>query len=57
MPRWTIDAISHGWLSHSGDDCTNGGKFFGYRYQKPGDEAITVLFDVNGYIAGIQAQV
>jgi hypothetical protein len=58
MPRQSIDAILLGWLPiQSSENCTNDGKFFGFRYQIPGDEAITLLFDKNGYIAGIQAQV
>jgi hypothetical protein len=58
MPRESMEAMFLGWVPiESNEDCTNDGKFFGFRYQIPGDEAITLLFDTNGYIAGIQAQV
>ena len=39
----------------TGDD--SGSYFRGNRYTKDGDEASMLLFDVNGYIAGMQVAV
>ncbi|CAL1531625.1 unnamed protein product, partial [Lymnaea stagnalis] len=38
-------------------ECSTTGKWRGARYTKGGDEAVVLLFDVNGYIAGIQTGV
>ncbi|XP_076461596.1 uncharacterized protein LOC143294064 [Babylonia areolata] len=52
LPRTAVDAQDEGWtqISH----CDNNGTFRGNRYIKDNDYAVILLFDVNGYIAGIQ---
>ena len=39
------------------DDCTNGGKYYGNRYVYGSDNSISLLFDRQGQIAGIQMNV
>ncbi|XP_013395237.1 uncharacterized protein LOC106162480 [Lingula anatina] len=53
MPRTTKDAVSDGWKLDS--KCGSNSQFMGNRYIKDGDTAVMLLFDKNGYIAGIQA--
>ncbi|XP_046542604.1 uncharacterized protein LOC124252952 [Haliotis rubra] len=53
MPRIEADALRKGWLKVS--DCGDTSKFAGRRYVKDGDTAVVLIYDVNGYIAGIQA--
>lgn len=55
QPRLLRDALAQGWTSVS-TTCENDGKFSGFRY-KLNDDAIYLLFDKNGVIAGIQALV
>ncbi|OXA64171.1 uncharacterized protein LOC110852818 [Folsomia candida] len=59
VPRTTKEALSQGWTLAS-TNCNNGGKFNGFRYiHKPNasftESSIVPLYDVNGVIAGIQA--
>lgn len=35
----------------------SGSKFLGSRYRKNGDPGVSTLYDVNGYIAGLQTSV
>lgn len=43
------------WTNISGNDCTNGGKYNGFRYiEKAETPGMALLFDVQGTIAGIQ---
>ncbi|GFN75347.1 hypothetical protein PoB_000185300 [Plakobranchus ocellatus] len=55
QPRTTAEAISQGFTKIS--DCDVNAKWRGARYVKDGDYALTLLFDVNGFIAGIQTSV
>jgi len=52
MPRTTQDAVSQGF--HKISDCDTTAQWRGNRYVKGTDYAVILLFDVNGYIAGIQ---
>merc|ERR1711936_161251 len=52
MPRTTKDAVSQGF--HKISDCDTTAQWRGNRYVKGTDYAVILLFDVNGYIAGIQ---
>ena len=56
MPRNTVDAKRDGWTLVS-TTCENDGKFSGFRYVDPNDDAIVLMYDVNGYVAGIQSLV
>jgi hypothetical protein len=42
------------WTSLSGSDCTNGGKFNGFRYVPKDQPSIVTIYDVKGKIAGFQ---
>jgi len=57
LPRTVADALNAGWaLDDKAGNCgTKGSYFNGNRYTKNGDQAAMLLFDKNGYIAGIQA--
>jgi len=55
MPRSEADAKRQGWTKIA--DCDNNSKFRGIRYVKDNDYAVILLFDVQGYIAGIQCGV
>ncbi|ESO95123.1 hypothetical protein LOTGIDRAFT_160886 [Lottia gigantea] len=55
LPRSVHDAHKDGFKKISG--CDNSSPFRGERYVKDGDYAVVLLFDKNGYIAGIQAGV
>ncbi|KAL3847552.1 hypothetical protein ACJMK2_018457 [Sinanodonta woodiana] len=52
MPRTQQDALSEGWVMKS--DCNAGRHFAGRRCWKDNDPSVMILYDVNGYIAGIQ---
>jgi len=52
MPRTASDAVSKGFKKI--DDCNANGNYRGARYIKDNDFALVLLYDVNGYIAGIQ---
>lgn len=52
LPRTAHDATAHGWTKIA--DCDENSKFRGVRYVKNNDYAVVLLYDVNGYIAGIQ---
>ncbi|XP_071090508.1 uncharacterized protein [Haliotis cracherodii] len=52
MPRTEAHAVTEGWSKVS--DCQETPKFAGKRYVKDGDTAVVLIYDVNGYIAGIQ---
>jgi len=52
MPRTVPEATSQGW--HKISDCDTSAAWRGARYIKGSDYAVILLFDVNGYIAGIQ---
>ncbi|KAH3787370.1 uncharacterized protein LOC127842517 [Dreissena polymorpha] len=55
VPRTIPEATSHGWVKmDTGTTCQNG-PFLGERFWKDGDLGVILLFDVHGYIAGIQA--
>ncbi|XP_071089942.1 uncharacterized protein [Haliotis cracherodii] len=53
LPRTESDAIEDGYSLIS--NCGENSKFAGKRYAKDGDTAVILIFDVNGYIAGLQA--
>ncbi|XP_078669994.1 uncharacterized protein LOC144910589 [Branchiostoma floridae x Branchiostoma belcheri] len=54
VPRKESDAKAADWTAfHSGTEC-NGAFYNGYRFIKDNDPAVMLLFDKNGYIAGIQ---
>jgi len=55
QPRTEADAKAAGWTMMS--DCSSEGPFRGKRYVKGDDYAIILLYDVNGYIAGMQCGV
>jgi len=58
-PRTVADAEANGWTKIS-EDCTDGAKFPGIRYAFPGLETgpdMVLIFDVNGYIAGMHSVV
>ncbi|XP_064652429.1 uncharacterized protein LOC135503070 [Lineus longissimus] len=52
MPRTESDAIYYGWTKNG--DCSDSAFYRGKRYIKDNDPGVMLLFDVNGYIAGIQ---
>jgi len=52
MPRTVSEATSQGF--HKISDCDTTAAWRGARYIKGSDYAVILLFDVNGYIAGIQ---
>ncbi|XP_062580237.1 uncharacterized protein LOC134242184 [Saccostrea cucullata] len=54
MPRTEADAKHQGFTMISGCGHPN---FLGKRYMKNNDPAVILIYDVNGYIAGIQAGV
>ena len=55
QPRQLSAMKANSWTNLSGEDCTNGGKYNGFRYientETPG---LALLYDVQGTIAGIQ---
>jgi len=55
QPRTVQDAVKQGFKLEK--RCSESNGFFGQRYVKNGDSAVMLLFDKNGYIAGIQAGV
>nr|AGI41318.1 hypothetical protein [Cerebratulus lacteus] len=55
LPRTESAAQSDGWTKVS--DCSENSFFRGKQYMKNNDAAAVVLFDKNGYIAGIQVGV
>ncbi|PVD30109.1 hypothetical protein C0Q70_09371 [Pomacea canaliculata] len=55
LPRTVDEARRKGWIMI--DRCRNDGPFRGARYVKQNDFSVTLLYDVNGYIAGIQCGV
>jgi len=57
LPRDVASAVadSNGaWSAANAYDCTNGGKFNGIRANQGNDYTMSLLFDINGIIAGIQ---
>lgn len=56
MPRTSTDAASKGWHVVN-PDCKNGGKYNGYRVILGQDTSLSLLYDVQGTIAGIQMNV
>ncbi|KAL5022532.1 hypothetical protein ScPMuIL_001687 [Solemya velum] len=53
MPRRERDAIEEGFEQFS--NCEENSELRGKRYMKDGDIGLILLYDANGYIAGIQA--
>ena len=54
QPWLQTEAEERGWVKVS-DDCSEGASFPGFRYVPPGDNPeMVVIYDVNGFIAGIQ---
>jgi len=53
MPLTRSAAIDQGFTQVGGPQCASD-NFQGYRYLKDGDTAVILLYDVKGYIAGIQ---
>jgi len=55
MPRTVLDAEQQGWSIISNEsDCSNAGKYSGYRYVVPGDHSLVLMYDVQGTISGLQ---
>ncbi|XP_074660042.1 uncharacterized protein LOC141912629 [Tubulanus polymorphus] len=57
QPRTIDDAKSEGYTTTDGDACKSDGAYRGVRYIMNGDPALMLLFDKNGFIAGIQSGV
>ncbi|KAL5022531.1 hypothetical protein ScPMuIL_001686 [Solemya velum] len=53
MPRTESDATDEGFVKFS--DCLDNNELRGNRYMDDGDVFLILIYDVNGYIAGIQA--
>ncbi|CAH1257656.1 Hypp1872 [Branchiostoma lanceolatum] len=53
LPRTKEMAEQEGWTLFGPNRCT-AGTWRGFRYVKDNDPAVTLLFDKNGYIAGLQ---
>lgn len=56
MPLTSSDAKESNWENLS-KTCTNDNNFYGFRYIFKNDPGITLLYDSNGIIAGIQMNV
>jgi charged multivesicular body protein 7 len=55
MPRTSEEAVEEGFSNISPpNDCTNDGKYFGFRYIQPNDPGMALMYDKNGIISGIQ---
>jgi len=54
MPRQTSEMKANSWVSLSGSDCTNNGKYNGFRFMDAGEQGMALLYDTQGTIAGIQ---
>ncbi|XP_078587699.1 uncharacterized protein LOC144868872 [Branchiostoma floridae x Branchiostoma japonicum] len=54
LPRTESDALAEGWVDFSRGASCDGDFYRGSRYIKDNDPAVMLLFDKNGYIAGIQ---
>jgi len=54
QPRLLSALKANKWTNLSGNDCTNGGKYNGFRYVENDEQGMALLFDVQGTIAGIQ---
>jgi len=59
MPRTSAAAEKDGWVRlTTGEDCTNGGTYNGFRYiSKSGDQSLILMYDVKGVIAGVQMNI
>ncbi|XP_005091074.2 uncharacterized protein LOC101846787 [Aplysia californica] len=55
MPRTVSDAVKQNFKKIS--SCDKNAKWRGNRYVKDNDYAVVLLYDVNGYIAGIQTSI
>ncbi|KAL5022525.1 hypothetical protein ScPMuIL_001680 [Solemya velum] len=55
MPRTEQEAVTVGFTKFA--NCSDNPQLRGNRYMKKGDTAVILLYDVHGYIAGIQAGV
>jgi len=56
MPRNTVDAARDGWVLES-ESCSNGGRFNGFRWMFPSDTGVSLLFDTNNDVVGMQSLV
>ncbi len=56
MPRNSVDAERDGWVKLS-ETCENEGKWAGFRWVDAKDDAVVLMYDVNGYVSGIQSLV
>jgi len=54
QPRTVSSLKASDWTNISGNDCTNGGKYNGFRYVENSESGMALLFDSQGTIAGIQ---
>jgi len=54
QPRGLYEDSANDYTSVSDGDCTNGGKYNGFRHIKNGESGMALLFDIQGTIAGIQ---
>ena len=57
QPRTVDEAVQAGWVQVS-NNCEDGSSFFGNRYAPPEDDKeMIIIFDVNGFIAGMHSVV
>jgi len=54
MPRTLTDAVARGWSLHKDGCSKNKNSLPGQRYILNGDISVILVFDANGYIAGLQ---
>ncbi|GFR79248.1 hypothetical protein ElyMa_005868900 [Elysia marginata] len=54
QPRTQQDAVNHGFRLVGSTTCDGTGVYNGFAYVKDNDYSVTLLYDKNGYIAGIQ---
>jgi len=55
QPRQVSALKANAWTNISNSDCTNGGKYNGFRYVESNENpGMALLFDVQGTVAGIQ---
>jgi len=53
MPKLEREAAAAGWAPRN-THCESDGSALGFRYVKPGDNSLVLIYDVNGVIAGLQ---
>jgi len=56
MPQEVSDCAKKNFLQKD-EFCSKSGSFVGYRYWQVNDPSIMLIFDINGYIAGVQTAI